>query len=313
MPLLVAACTNRKRIEPRQDLCGRTLPPGPLEAVSAEWLRRAAAATPAAEAATLYCGRSVVEVLTAARSLGAGIAFLSTGLGVVRAEAAVPSYSLTVSGQGPDAVLGRIVPGCGAADWWSRLERASPVGADLADLARANGRLVVCALPEAYLEMAASSLVRLAESGLAELRIVTGTRREAVPPGLLPWLMPYDARLDGPDSPVPGTRADFAARAARHFAECVLAEDPQGDARRHADRVEAILRAWRSPIGRAGRRRSDEELLALLRAHWDAAGGRSTRLLRVLRDDLGVACEQGRLAGLVRRLRREGRGEAAAA
>jgi hypothetical protein len=117
--------------------------------------------------------------------------------------------------------------------------------------------------------------------------------------------MPYDDRLDGPDSTNRGTRSDFAGRALRHFAELTRGE-PQGhSAAEHAAKVSATLDGWRMPAKVARIRHDDAALLDLIRAHWDAERGSSSRLLRRFRDDLGIACEQGRFAKLAREVRSE--------
>ena len=305
MPLLITGCTNRKRIGPDHSVTARTLAVGHLEAVRAEWLDRLDKARVVAEAVSLYCGRSIVEIRGAARAANAGLAFISAGLGIVCADTAIPSYSLTVSGRGPDAVLGRITPACSPADWWSGLEPCSRFGRGTADLAREHGGLLICALPQAYLLMAAPGLISLAESGAIDLRIITAARKENIDQRLHRWTMPYDDRLDGPDSPISGTLGDFPARAARHFVEAILSREPRGAASQHARSVDAALSRWRPSVSRVGRRCSDDEVMALLRKHWQAAEGRSTALLRVLRDDLGIACEQGRFANLARKIRAE--------
>ena len=46
-------------------------------------------------------------------------------------------------------------------------------------------------------------------------------------------------------------------------------------------------------------------LSSKMREHWDAVGGSSSRLLRLFRDDLNIACEQGRFAALARVIRAE--------
>ena len=53
------------------------------------------------------------------------------------------------------------------------------------------------------------------------------------------------------------------------------------------------------------RRADDDEILQLLRTHWDAYKGQSSRLLRFLRDDALVACEQSRFRALWLQLRAE--------
>src|SRR3546814_14194086 len=123
--------------------------------------------------------------------------------------------------------------------------------------------------------------------------------------------MPYDDRLDGCDSPLPGTRSDFASRAAHHFVEAVVLDTPKASAEAHAKRVLTLLTNWRAPSLTSRPRRSDAELLPLISDHWEANGGRSAPLLRVLRGEVGVACGQGRLARLAAQIRTERDGQRA--
>jgi hypothetical protein len=153
--------------------------------------------------------------------------------------------------------------------------------------------------------MLTPDILGLSEAELGRVRIVSGVAPGEVHPDLSPFLMPYDERLEDPGSQWRGTRSDFAARATRHFAEQIVPSLAAGDAQAHRAAVEASLAAWTRPAAPKRERRSDEEILALLRTHWEATGGRSGRLLRVMRDDLGIACEQGRMAGLVNRVRLE--------
>ena len=135
----------------------------------------------------------------------------------------------------------------------------------------------------------------------ARLRLFTRTPRSRIPEGLRNYVMPYDDRLDGPDSDIRGTRSDFAARALRHFAGLQTC----GTATEDAAAVDAALAGWRMPKIQNRIRRDDSELLNLMRQHWDSAEGKSSKLLRLFRDDLGVACEQGRFATLARQVRGE--------
>jgi hypothetical protein len=147
--------------------------------------------------------------------------------------------------------------------------------------------------------MVAADMGGIADSDLERVRIFTRASRAEVAPRLRPVMMPYDSRFDGPDSPIAGTRSDFAARALWHFATKVLKRAPQGTAASHARAVRGIVSRFRDQQIPIRLRRSDEELLELITEHWSAAGGRKTRLLRILRDDLGVACEQARFNRLV--------------
>lgn len=110
--------------------------------------------------------------------------------------------------------------------------------------------------------------------------------------------MPYDRRLEDPVLGRAGTAGDFAQRAMRDFVEEVLPGSPMGSAADHAKAVLDRLNCHTTPPRPSRRSATDDELQALMRAHWNAVGGRSGRMLRLLRDDLGVACEQGRFKNL---------------
>lgn len=167
---------------------------------------------------------------------------------------------------------------------------------------RISDGVCLIALPRPYLDMVRHELLALAPEALARVRLFSGTR---LGQPFADVQMPYGDRLDGPDSPYRGTRSNFAQRALRHFVEHILPGREQMSAPEHAAAVEAALASWRSPKRSTGLRKSDAELRELLNLHWDAVGGRSTRMLRVLRDELGIACEQRRFAGLVRAVREE--------
>lgn len=293
--VVITACSKRKTQAIDANLCASTLQPGTLAKVAAEWSRRVRRSRPAARAADLYCGRSFREAQAAADRVGGRLVVASAGLGFVAADADVPSYSLTVAPRSPDNVLGRVLDDTTARSWWSALNRS--LRSAEADFWEESG-LVLVALPGAYLDMLADDLARLLRRAPERLRIFTGTEPARVDPVLRAAVMPYDDRLDGPDSPRPGTRIDFPQRALRHFVETVLPVRPQGDLEHHRRDVSLTLERWSSPTAVVRRRQSDEEIRRLIRERWEVVGGRSGRMLRVLRDEVGVACEQSRFAEL---------------
>src|SRR3546814_17412501 len=79
-----------------------------------------------------------------------------------------------------------------------------------------SGPLLV-ALSEAYIEMLAPELIALPSDDLARVRIFTASPAARMPDALRPLRMPYDNRLDGPDSPCPGNSNDFASLSLAHF------------------------------------------------------------------------------------------------
>lgn len=298
MPLMIAACSNRKRPPPAihaADLSG-----GATEAVGRDWLARLNQ-QPRQPALQLYCGRSVREAEQAAHRLGADLLFASAGLGWVHATEHVPSYGMTVV-PGNDNVLNLLEGETGADIWWRWLNDNSPFATSLADAVERTDGLVIVALPRAYLAMVEADLLALPKRQRDRLRIIQ--RQGSLRPKLEDWTLTYDDRLEAGDAWA-GTRADFAPRAARHFVERVLPSHSQGDARKHEQAVQTALAAWTASPARIGARRSDDELRQVVERHWDEAGGRTTRLLRILRDDLEIACEQGRFARLVSMMRAE--------
>jgi len=112
--------------------------------------------------------------------------------------------------------------------------------------------------------------------------------------------MPYDERLELVDG-YAGTRSDFAQRAMRHFVESLAGQQLQRDDAKSL--VESALghRSAKSRIART--KATDDEIAALLRLHWHKQRGSSSRLLRYLRDDAQVACEQKRFQTIWRGLK----------
>jgi hypothetical protein len=169
----------------------------------------------------------------------------------------------------------------------------------LADLVRQNEAVImVLALPEAYACMVAADLLTLPDSDLCRLRLIGPRNASRLPEKLRGVLMPYDDRFDGMDSVNSGTRSDFAQRAGRHFVEEILLADYERSPKDHALAVAGILEKMARPVTVRRRSLSDQEIVVLIEQHWGSACGKSSRMLRVLRDDLLVACEQKRFQRL---------------
>jgi hypothetical protein len=104
--------------------------------------------------------------------------------------------------------------------------------------------------------------------------------------------MPYDDRLDQVQGDHAGTQSDFAQRALRHFVQTIGVE--VSDIGLHRDAVNASLAGLSHRAAPSRRRLDDQAVVAMIVRDWDVVGGRSGAMLRRLRDDLDVACEQGR-------------------
>lgn len=302
--LLFTNCTNRKRGRVRDERPAdwyRVAPAerGTLANLAHLWKKELSRLGDRLPATELYVGRSVVDARKAAGILGATMGFVSAGLGLTYASALVPCYDLTVS-PGPTSIS-PLLAQCGStpAGWWMELNGGPAIARAVSD---DRTRAVFLALPGGYLEMVAEDLQHCASPYAEKLRIFTSEKgRNAVPKHLQHCVMPYDERLEATD--LSGTRTDFPQRALRHFVERL-----KGNSLSLADSVVAVERSMfglQAPRTPPRTKLSDEEIGQLLRANWSENNGSSTRLLRFLRDQALVACEQGRFRRIWGELRQE--------
>lgn len=303
--LVVTNCTNRKRLVSSAHAHARELVAGPPMDVAGAWMARISRDDRRMPAGQLYCGRAFSEALIAVRSLGADLHVASAGLGLVAAKTLVPSYGATVAPGTDDSLLPKLV-GASVRDWWCAVNAVSPF-ATAPSLESAN--LVLVALSRPYLDMMTKDLIDWTESAPGRLRLFASVSAHQLPPALRNALMPYDARLDDSNGPLPGTKGDFAQRAMRHFVECILPTSSTGSVVEHATQVQNALAKLTAPSPSERARCSDDEIRRLIETHWHDVGGASTRMLRKLRDGLGIACEQGRFKDLFHQVARtrEGR------
>ena len=296
-------CSKRKRIIPDARLLAGSLAPGSLDEVTREWVRRVASSGAQIEAGQLYSGRQFRESVQASIALGATILIVSAGLGVLQPSDLVPSYSLTVAPGASDGILGKVTDQANAGDWWHAITRRfRSLDATILD---DPAGLILIALPSPYLSMIEHEIEQFSPERLSRTRIFTGQSFRFRAARLDHHLMPYDARLDGPNSPVPGTATDFASRALRDFATAVLPLAPDATPEKHAAAVLSRIEQWGFAVRPQRRRQSDADLLDIIRASWGDAGGSASQMLRWLRAELGLACEQGRMRNLHAAVRKD--------
>lgn len=303
MPLVIATCSKRKRKPVSDGLHASSLPKAMLSDLAARWGERLVSAEPRFMASDIYCGRAFREAAEAASRMDSRLLIVSAGLGLIDASEQVPSYSCTVLVDAADSIASRAIGTFTPAAWWRKLHLVSPYSTQLHAAVSGTSGVICAALSEAYIQMLATDLVKLPTTHLERFRIFTRAPASRVEPALRRFVMPYDDRLDGPDSMITGTRSDFAGRAVRHFAEHVMNSGQDRSAEADAIAVTAALDGWRMSVRFKRVRHDDDTMRDLIAANWQAANGGSTRLLRLFRDELNIACEQGRFAGLVREVR----------
>lgn len=304
--LVLTTCTNRKRQAVAGALHASSLLKGDIAGLAADWAARLTAETIRFSAVDIYGGRGFREAVLAAKRLDARLMVISAGLGLIFAHQHVPAYACTIVVGAEDSIAARTVGDFTPTQWWAEIAEKSPFAQSLADAAEYDDGLIFAALSESYIAMIAEELLALPQDLRARLRLFTRAPLINIAAELHAIVMPYDDRLDGPDSPIRGTRGDFAGRALRHFAEHVIeTEGKDRSAAQHGAQVEAALAEWRMPERFERMRHDDATLVDLLQEHWDSEKGSSSRLLRRFRDQLNIACEQGRFAALARQVRAE--------
>lgn len=297
--LVITTCTNKKRSSVPAQLKIASLPQASADHLTALWTERLAETKSRVEARALYCGSGFQTAAQVAHQLHAPLFIVSAGLGLISASERVPPYACTVVPGIADSVVARATEPLTPAGWWTLLQKSSPFSRTIEAVTAGETGLILAALSGTYLEMLSGDLMRLDPAMLARLRIFTRTPLSRVSIGLKPNVMPYDDRLDGDDSGRKGPRSYFATRALRHFIECVLQPQDARSAAEHAAAVHAAISQWRWPEKIERRRVDDAAMLELIRLHWQAAGAGGGRMLRYLRDELRVACEQRRCKELV--------------
>jgi hypothetical protein len=290
---IVTGCTNRKQTPPSDILCAHTLDPGSLEEVAIEWVGRIGNARDALQAGKLYVGRGFQEARKAAQALDATHFIVSAGLGLVTTDELVPPYSLTITRSSDDCILSKLPTGVTPTEWWTSLTNSLSVRSRLD---KPEFSTVVVALARDYLRMVVPLLV--ATAGISNLRILTRGDYSFLPVELQEHCITYDDRLDGEGSANAGTLSDFITRSARHFSEKVLSAHPDGSLSQHQAVVDQCLSAFSERQIPDRQKTSDEEIKSIIDKDWDVVGGRSGKMLRRLRDDLLIACEQSRFKDL---------------
>lgn len=300
--IVVTNCTKRKRGGGGSEGATNLPPCGSCcSEAAAHWLRRVQEVEPQFRAEELYSGRAFAEARSAARRLKAAFYVASAGLGLVHGNAYIPAYDLTVSGEG-DSSIGQMLASWNASpsDWWMALATSKGEGPPLASLIeRKPHTLFLIALPSAYVRLLSTDLESVGPHDRERIRLFTSPQgANLVPSSLKDQVMPYDERLEA--TPWAGTRADFPQRAMRHFVDQGAIALPTSAA---ASRVREAMQGLTRVVIPTRRRKTDAELRELLSQHWDRFGGSSSKLLRFLRDEALVACEQSRFRGLWRAMR----------
>ncbi len=298
--MIVSPCSNRKKATVEPGMYAAELASGSVDEVAIQWNASLSTASRPHKIGTLYGGRAFTEAALAAKSAKVEHYIVSAGLGLIGPDDLIPAYAMTTVGSTDENVLKKCPYGTTAADWWKAALNPGVFG----DLIAKTKERVFLAMPSVYLEMVQDELLALPANALPKIRIFTGGRETLKGSLLEEYIMPYDTRLDGPDSPIPGTKSDFASRALRHFIE-LMSQTTGKTLSSDKALVSSALDGMRSPIMPTRVRVSDTDIRDALNAAWVKAQGNRQKLLRHLRDVLLISCEQSRFARISREIEEE--------
>lgn len=304
---LITTCTNRKRIAPAPSLMASNLHKGNATDILQYWTTHLEKATNCTRAMDLYCGRGFTEVRQLINKNDIQVWVISAGTGLTPGDLEIPAYNLTILPTSNASIQQKIkskeefTP----SQWWNELNRSrcgtpTPI---LDTVLNHSDTLFIISVSSAYVGLISNDLFLLKDQHLNRIRI-TGLNS----PGIIPaefqhlW-MPYDDRFDGPHSPNPGTRADFPQRVSRHFIEEIYPQNPQASPSEHSRKVSEFLKPMPYPVRVQRETKSNEVIKSIIKLRWSEANGSGAKMLRILRDEEKVACEQGRFAELFKQVK----------
>lgn len=288
---IITNCTNRKRSFGGEIAEFRNVQLADVNDAAEQWLDILGKIKWLMPARDVYIGRSFAEMKKATRHLNADLFIASAGLGLIKDEAPIPNYSATITCGSKDSILKKI-PGSRASEWWEQLNSESTFCTNV-DFKLYDK--IYIALTAPYLDMVMPNILSLIRSGHNGVRIFTKTT--SICEVAIKYRMPFDDRLNDPNGPKPGTETDFPQRALSYFAE-IVKDNTSNDIRLDFSIAESALSGYNAPKKPIRIQKNDAEICEIIRCEMNVVGSRSSKMLRHLRDDLNIACEQKRFQGL---------------
>lgn len=294
--IYISNCSNRKSIKAKKAIKCADQKMASLETFAKNWCKKIAEQDGDLKIDDLYTGRSakIAKDLDAYPNITRW--YISAGLGLKKSGSKVPNYDLTVTPNTENSFNKKIIGPASTSDWWLALNSSKGNKKPLRTLINRNkDKLIVLAISSSYLEMVSEELLEVVNA--EHLRII-GPTETAIPDELKHLWMPYTTNFDGPDSPNPGTVSDYAQRVGSHFCLEIASSRSITKPRLDAKKVGSFCANLKPIVNVSRTQATDQQIIKLIRKNWNAAEGRSARMLRILRDNELVSCEQGRFKNL---------------
>jgi hypothetical protein len=303
--LVITNCTGRKSISPSIGLkkSPKISKIGQIQDAANNWAQVVRSDKNKIEAKDLYQGRTIVDTKSVQEHLDADVYVISAGLGLVNFEEPIPSYELTVN---EDSQFSKSLKRFGHSnqDWWAALNKSLKKTSNPISrlLAKNSYKRILISLPSSYLEMISDDLWSADPRQLKKILIFTSPYGTTFIPEQWRHLgLPYDERLEDRKSGYSGTRSDFPQRAMKHFAKEI--GKPNESLPKIIKLLNTKLSKLKKPVAPNRAKISDPELIRLINKNWKKFDGQTSKLLRFLRDEALVSCEQSRFQKICSEIR----------
>ena len=297
--VLITPCTNRKRCNNGESTIGiDLLPRENQDAVTTAWINLVRQSASRVRAEQLYAGRGFSEAIATLESGNVELWVISAGMGLINKDKEIPRYNLTTSSSVMQNIQQTITDGVFChKTWWDKINQSLNNGFTINGLIQKyRDHLIVLTLSSEYLKLVIEDLKQIKDEDLHRLRILGLSTKDLLPKKIKDYWMPYDYRFDGPSGPLRGTKSDYPQRTARHFIQSILTQLPNKDASTHRQAVVDFISTCQ-PQPRVTRAKEDDKgIKERILMRWADANGNSSRMLRIIRDEELIQCEQSRFA-----------------
>ena len=210
---------------------------------------------------------------------------ISGGLGLVKSNHMIPSYECTVSRGKLNSISDYFKDQFIYDEWWNYLVSSKYSSGFIHENAK-KADIILISVTADYLKMIAQDLKLLNKN----FYIFTGSKDLAISYGFEKNLMPYTEVFDGPDGSLRGTNRDFPQRTHADFMRRIK---QFGNFEAAFKSVEDDMNKWVPPIKHNNTKKTNEEILNLIKSH-EGKFTKVSDLLHYFRYELKVACEERR-------------------
>ena len=306
--LVIINCTSRKAFKPSPFLARppKITKDSSLIEIAKAWNKKIGLERKLYLAKNLYQGRAIVDTKASLQILNkSDVYVVSAGMGLTHFDTPIPSYELTVVENSPFQKSLEKNNFC-IQEWWGVLNKVRHgTTTPLCTLiSKKTYSKIFIVMPSTYLDLIAEDLWKADPKKLKNMLILTSPYGQTkVPSKWSHHCLPYDERLEDKKSGYNGTRSDFSQRAFRHFVECLHLQDNSLETAKK--KVLDCMQRLRIPVIPERKKVQDEEIARQIKKNWKKNSGHAHKLLRHLRDELLISCEQSRFQRLWSEIRNE--------